>query len=83
MDDGLVLTPSLSLALSRSVLILVVMDDGLVLSKEQFDKMATRLNPCCNGRWSRTSFQNPTVLLQKVLILVVMDDGLVLVLLFL
>ena len=37
-----------------SVLILVVMEDGLVppeLSKEDFTKS---LNPYCSGRWSRT-----------------------------
>ena len=37
------------------------------------------LNPCCNGRWSRTAVSFPdSVELTTVLILVVMEDGLVL-----
>ena len=36
------------------------------------------LNPCCNGRWSRTVFKNIVgVEVATVLILVVMEDGLV------
>ena len=35
------------------------------------------LNPCCNGRWSRTISQKGWRDLFLVLILVVMDDGLV------
>ena len=41
------------------VLILVVMEDGLVL--EQTERSAGEqysLNPCCNGRWSRTHRSN-------------------------
>ena len=60
------------------VLILVVVDDGLVqLSKEDFTKMATRLNPCCSGRWSRTVKHSDSIKYCDVLILVVVDDGLV------
>ena len=37
------------------------------------------LNPCCNGRWSRTFFIiNLKIKYIMVLILVVMEDGLVL-----
>ena len=40
-----------------------------------------RLNPCCNGRWSRTHFSmTMPQLVRAVLILVVMEDGLVLAL---
>ena len=35
------------------------------------------LNPCCNGRWSRTAFHNESICSLRVLILVVMEDGLV------
>ena len=35
------------------------------------------LNPCCNGRWSRTLLAKLVELLGLVLILVVMEDGLV------
>ena len=37
------------------VLILVVMEDGLVQVLRQVNQMTSKcLNPCCNGRWSRT-----------------------------
>ena len=36
------------------------------------------LNPCCNGRWSRTIYRKYELLFSVVLILVVMEDGLVL-----
>ena len=37
------------------VLILVVVDDGLVLTLRQVSMgAAASLNPCCSGRWSRT-----------------------------
>ena len=37
------------------------------------------LNPCCNGRWSRTKHSRAlTPRIGEVLILVVMEDGLVL-----
>ena len=35
------------------------------------------LNPCCNGRWSRTLKQDVNEVIVEVLILVVMEDGLV------
>ena len=40
--------------------------------------LLTSLNPCCNGRWSRTARQIADATNQTtVLILVVMEDGLV------
>ena len=37
------------------------MEDGLVLSLKQFMHVVyLSLNPCCNGRWSRTHFKMPT-----------------------
>ena len=39
-----------------SVLILVVVDDGLVLVNLDVDVEETWcLNPCCSGQWSRTT----------------------------
>ena len=55
------------------------MEDGLVLAtiSVKVKSVAMCLNPCCNGRWSRTAIsvgKNGDV---NVLILVVMEDGLV------
>ena len=37
------------------VLILVVVEDGLVLRHTAMSaRQIAGLNPCCNGRWSRT-----------------------------
>lgn len=41
-------------------------------------KVSVGLNPCCNGRWSRTILTTNIQIFQEVLILVVMDNGLVL-----
>ena len=39
-----------------NVLILVVVDDGLVLvSLLLMSNYCNGLNPCCSGRWSRTT----------------------------
>ena len=80
MEDGLVLTLLTPWNGVRSVLILVVMEDGLVLKQKDALKNAVKsLNPCCNGRWSRTLKQKDALKnAVKVLILVVMEDGLVL-----
>ena len=54
------------------------MEDGLV--HVAFMAMATdptSLNPCCNGRWSRTRADTVIKTVHAVLILVVMEDGLV------
>ena len=38
------------------VLILVVVDNGLVLTSQQVTKYAWEsLNPCCSGQWSSTT----------------------------
>ena len=47
--------------------------------EDDYDAVEQSLNPCCNGRWSRTfNMITYIVYLWKVLILVVMEDGLVL-----
>ena len=54
------------------------MEDGLV--HQRHDTRVDRppgLNPCCNGRWSRTNHSAMTAAQIEVLILVVMEDGLV------
>ena len=57
VEDGLVLLKQdVNEVIVEGVLILVVVEDGLVLAtftpKGEFDAC---LNPCCSGRWSRTS----------------------------
>ena len=57
VDNGLVrhLVTMFSLMLKK-VLILVVVDDGLVPQIGAFKTISlSSLNPCCSGRWSRTS----------------------------
>ena len=55
MEDGLVHPVRWNTCACRYVLILVVMEDGLVPSKFASLQLETDcLNPCCNGRWSRT-----------------------------
>ena len=57
------------------------MEDGLVLVQLFLLPLSDMsLNPCCNGRWSRTPPYNIITIIQmiNVLILVVMEDGLVL-----
>ncbi len=62
---------------SVSVLILVVMEDGLRPHIAEIrQKILTCLNPCCNGRWSQTVKKYIMSALLTVLILVVMEDGL-------
>ena len=54
------------------------MEDGLVLiSCKNLTKARECLNPCCNGRWSRTNKIKNNSIVAAVLILVVMEDGLV------
>ena len=53
------------------------MEDGLgeiKMSYKQDDSLC--LNPCCNGRWSRSIYAINNFILAIVLILVVMEDGL-------
>ena len=56
------------------------MEDGLVPNKIKMKKYVVfGLNPCCDGRWSRTLIiYNYENYYYFVLILVVMEDGLVL-----
>ena len=55
MDNGLVLCGSGDLATLRSVLILIVVDNGLVREyKAIHGKELPSLNPYCSGQWSRT-----------------------------
>ena len=54
------------------------MEDGLVPTNQTTNiRLAFGLNPCCNGRWSRTIYRKYELLFSVVLILVVMEDGLV------
>ena len=54
------------------------MEDGLVLILYLLMRLISlSLNPCCDGRWSRTTACRPIVAKKYVLILVVMEDGLV------
>ena len=56
MEDGLVQIMKISVKGGGAVLILVVMEDGLVHKKKyRIERNKKRLNPCCNGRWSRTN----------------------------
>ena len=65
-------------ALVENVLILIVVDDGLVLSLEEMKSAANGgLNPYCSGRWSRTFKETDWMRHCWVLILIVVDDGLV------
>ena len=59
------------------VLILVLMEDGLGLVEKEYKKFRTIcLNPCFNGRWSRTYVAIGAKKSEFVLILVLMEDGL-------
>ena len=62
---------------SKIVLILVVMEDALArLQERDQPRKKTRLNPCCNGRCTRTPQKNTQAQNENVLILVVMEDAL-------
>ena len=80
VEDGLV---PIRLGIKNSiqrVLILVVVEDGLVLTIRNINTTEmTSLNPCCSGRWSRTTLRLEMYwnCLWQVLILVVVEDGLV------
>ena len=55
MDNGLVLKILRDRVVIQTVLILVVVDNGLVLMTKSIDKRYyICLNPCCSGQWSRT-----------------------------
>ena len=61
------------------VLILVLMEDGLVPYTGEVEVDGKKgLNPCFNGRWSRTYYSHSRESKARgVLILVLMEDGLV------
>ena len=49
------------------VLILVVVDNGLVPPKGEFDAFVTpSLNPCCSGQWSRTRPYKTLLIINKL-----------------
>ena len=67
MDDGLVLDVSLPAKYVVKVLILVVVDDGLVLMLVVIlEEWMLSLNPCCNGRWSRTRPYKTILIISKL-----------------
>ena len=80
MEDALVQQRQKDMKkLVNEVLILVVMEDALVLDDfcAQEDVQGS-LNPCCNGRCTRTCLADSAGgILDEVLILVVMEDALV------
>ena len=59
MEDGLILKyTNYDYITFHSVLIFIVMEDGLVQTKQKvFISRLKCLNPYCNGRRSRTSLQ--------------------------
>ena len=59
MEDGLVpISVKIKSVAMFTVLILVVMEDGLVLvvANLAYLMYSKSLNPCCNGRWSSTDY---------------------------
>ena len=79
MEDALVHSPDISSGnIFGKVLILVLMEDALVLpNKVWFYMYGGGLNPCFNGRCTRTCSQSPSKQGMTVLILVLMEDALV------
>ena len=67
MEDGLVPCYVNETAIAFHVLILVVMEDGLVLSMTQLKScLQLCLNPCCNGRWSSTRPYKTILIINKL-----------------
>ena len=67
MEDGLVRTTNIRLAFGPQVLILVVMEDGLVpCNGASINVVPSSLNPCCNGRWSRTRPYKTILIISKL-----------------
>ena len=55
MEDALVLIIKAPILVKRyGVLILVVMEDALVHQEIRIVELSSSLNPCCNGRCTRT-----------------------------
>ena len=80
MEDALALSyKTKSPTRHQAVLILVVMEDALAQTDEiKTDETVGSLNPCCNGRCTRTHVEYTYYTGAKVLILVVMEDALAL-----
>ena len=66
MEDGLVLAIRQVALGAAAVLILVVMEDGLVLINMHLMLLTISLNPCCNGRWSRTRPYKTILIISKL-----------------
>ena len=68
MEDGLVRQYDDRSGSADSVLILVVMEDGLVLVAQgcRVITASKGLNPCCNGRWSRTRPYKTILIINKL-----------------
>ena len=78
MEDALVHVEKWPIERMEVVLILVVMEDALVHIFFKLNCMSKKsLNPCCNGRCTRTIDLSQAKLVTLVLILVVMEDALV------
>ena len=59
------------------VLILVLMEDALArIRQSRAGDVRNSLNPCFNGRCTRTGSQSSNILVTDVLILVLMEDAL-------
>ena len=73
------MTKEIELTFCESVLILIVVDNGLVQHQiGVWRKCTVGLNPYCSGQWSRTLRQVSMGAAAVVLILIVVDNGLVL-----
>ena len=56
-----------AVSLPGSVLILIVVEDGLVLLKMKMNKVNNySLNPYCSGRWSRTRPYKTILIINKL-----------------
>ena len=80
MEDALAPPENAEFVRETAVLILVVMEDALAhIFKGVKKDSGGSLNPCCNGRCTRTEFQSAkSSATSAVLILVVMEDALAL-----
>ena len=67
MEDGLVQALVEGTEFAVSVLILVVVEDGLVLAFcHKHAQVVMSLNPCCSGRWSRTRPYKTILIINKL-----------------
>ena len=81
MEDALVHMKNNNVVENKKVLILVLMEDALVLNQcVVLQGHEDCLNPCFNGRCTRTAEDGVEKNMHKVLILVLMEDALVRVL---